>query len=265
MHRKDIMNIVSRTILTATAAAVTIAALTGCTIGQDILDEVLDSDTTTTGDEHPAADIDTDFDEDYYTVIGTAERDYDPEKPGAVEYCDLDDLDRAVCAYGELTYSLRNDAQRRGRQDINVDSPGMEYNDKVHIDPLPTEDSNDDNGYNGYFYNRSHLVGDSIGGDPQLENLVTGTRTQNVGSVNNSGGMAYTEIIARDYLDSKIADDCPLYYSATPQYSGEELLPRTVTVDIQSCDKTIDERVEVSNTAYGYDIDYATGQWTATD
>ena len=100
-----------------------------------------------------------------------------------------------------------------------------------------------------------------------MNNMVTGTRTQNVGSVNNSGGMAYTETIARDYLDGAQGQDanaCPLYYVATANYSGNELLPRTVTVDIQSCDKSIDQRVVVDNTANGFDIDYLTGDWSAT-
>ena len=48
----------------------------------------------------------------------------------------------------------------------------------------------------------------------------------------------------------------------TPNYTGDELLPRTVTVDIQSCDQKIDERVVVSNTANGYVIDYTDGSFT---
>ena len=110
-------------------------------------------------------------------------------------------------------------------------------------------------------WNRSHLLADSLGGDPIAVNLVTGTRTQNVGST-QIGGMAHTEELAREYLDTHDGNACPLYYAAMPNYVGAEAVPRTVTVDIQSCDKSIDERVEVANTANGWTIDYSTAAVT---
>lgn len=200
-------------------------------------------------------------DDDYFSVTGTAQRNHEIAD-GEVDYCELDDLDRAVCAYGELTAETRTDAQARGRQSINVDPAGWpEDNGKVTIPALDSVDGSKE--YNGWMWNRSHMLGDSLGGDPTAENLVTGTRTQNVGSAGNAGGMAYTETIARDYLDSAAAKDCSLYYAATPNYEGNELLPRTVTIDIQSCDKSIDERVVVDNTANGFAIDYMNGSVSA--
>lgn len=202
-------------------------------------------------------------DGDYYSITGPAQLEHDPSAPGNVEYCPLDELDRAVCAYGELTSSQRQDAQSRGRQAIDVEPVGWSNNDEVDIPPLEGVEGSD--GYHGWFWNRSHMLADSLGGDPSAENLITGTRTQNVGSTQTdgeaSGGMAYTERIARDYLDTQDGDSCPLYYAAAPRYSGSELVPRTVIVDIQSCDKSIDSRVEVANTANGFQIDYATGEY----
>lgn len=205
-------------------------------------------------------------DADYFTVLGGAERLYAPAAAGAVEYCPLDDLGRAVCAYGELTSSLRDAAQQRGRQDITVDPAGWTGdNTEVLIPALPSVEGSRD--YRGWFWNRSHLVADSLGGDAQRENLVTGTRTQNVGSAQVSGqyagGMAYAEVIARDYLDQHNGDTCPLYYAATPVYAGDELVPRSVLVDLQSCDSAVDMRVEVSNTANDFVVDYATGAFIA--
>lgn len=199
-------------------------------------------------------------DGDYFEVLGPAQRMY--EVPvGVVEYCPLDRLGRATCAVGELTRALRAEAQSRGRQDIPVDPAGWGRNGEVEIPALPGV--RDSAAYRGWMFNRSHLVGDSLGGAPTLENLVTGTRTQNVGSHQEdgqyAGGMAHTELLARDYLDQHDADACPLYYAATPQYTDDELLARTVIVDIQSCDRSIDERVAVSNTAFGFQIDYASG------
>lgn len=199
---------------------------------------------------------------DYVVRTGAAQINYKPSKPGVVEYCPLDGLGRAVCAYGELTASLRDAAKNTGRQDITVDPSGWPSDNGESLIPaLPGVAGSKD--YNGWFWNRSHLVADSLGGDALVVNLVTGTRTQNVGSVQisgqYSGGMARTELIARDYLDSQRDDSCPLYYAATPRYSGDELIPRTVQIDIRSCDATIDASYEVSNTANGWSIDYSTG------
>jgi DNA-entry nuclease len=112
---------------------------------------------------------------------------------------------------------------------------------------------------------RHALVADSLGGDATLQNLVTGTRTQNVGSTQVdgqfAGGMAYTELIARDYLDSPAAKNCPLYYAATPVYTGDELLPRTVNVDVLACNSSIDMRVVVDNAAKGWALDYSDGSF----
>lgn len=195
----------------------------------------------------------------YYEVTGTAERTYEAAE-GEIGYCPLDDLKRAVCAYGELTHELRAGERGADREDITKDPAGWGYNEKVEI---ASEDGSII--YRGYMFNRSHLVADSLGGHPEMDNMVTGTRTQNVGFNNaegsGAGGMGYTEEIARDYLDSEDSIGCPLYYGVTPNYTGDELLPRTVTVDIQSCDQKIDERVVVSNTANGYVIDYTDGSF----
>lgn len=202
-----------------------------------------------------------DQDNDYYRVIGSAVRDYQTT-PDNTGYCEPDELSRARCAFGELTTDTREAAKDRGRQDITVDPAGWSHNTEVTIPALDGVEGSSD--YNGWMLNRSHLLADSLGGTPTADNLVTGTRTQNVGSINNSGGMAYTEIMARDYLDSGAADTCPLYYAVSPNYTGDELLPRTVTVDIQSCDQSIDERVEVDNTANGFTVNYADGSYVDT-
>lgn len=199
---------------------------------------------------------------DYVVVLGDAERVYEPSSAGVVEYCPLDSLGRTVCAYGELTASLRDAAKNTGRQDITVDPSGWPRdNGESTIPALADVEGSKD--YNGWFWNRSHLVADSLGGDAVVENLVTGTRTQNVGSAQTqgqySGGMARTELIARDYLDSQHDDSCPLYYAATPQYQGDELIPRSVRVDVLSCDGSINVAVEALNAANGWSIDYFTG------
>lgn len=228
------------------------SSLTGCDTLASSIEEL--------GGPSSTAENGAEFNEDYYTITGPAQQEYEPEA-GAVSYCDLDELDRAVCAYAELTGRDYDE-----REDINFDPPGFTDNAETDIPALSSVPDSKD--YHGWFYNRSHLIADSLGASAVPENMVTGTRTQNVGSTQidgqSAGGMAHTELIARDYIDSGNAKQCPLYYAATPNYDGDELVPRTVTVDIRSCDGDIDERVEVANSANGHEIDYSTGAWEAT-
>lgn len=195
------------------------------------------------------------YNADYYQVDGTAQRPYQVPQAGQITYCDLDSLGRPTCAYGLLTTDMRKQAKARGRQHIDVNPTGWPaHNQKVTI-------TDGTNVYNGWFWNRSHMVADSLGGDPVKENLVTGTRTQNVGiSPAHNGGMAYTETKARSYLDNQAHAQCPLYYAVTPNYEGDELIPRTVTVDMESCDQSLSEHVTVYNTANGWNIDYNTAE-----
>ena len=104
------------------------------------------------------------------------------------------------------------------------------------------------------------MLADSLGGSATKENLITGTRTQNVG-IKNKGGMAYTEEKARQFFKSPT--NATLVYEVIPQYKGSEIVPRTVVVNIKSSDGTINERVVVDNSATGYAIDYLTGDWRA--
>lgn len=79
------------------------------------------------------------------------------------------------------------------------------------------------NGYRGYLYNKSHLLAWSLGGDMQTHNVILGTRAQNVGTNNqrDPGGMAYTEALTRNYLNSH-RDDA-VAYQAIPVYVRIEI------------------------------------------
>ena len=113
--------------------------------------------------------------------------------------------------------------------------------------------------YHGWLFNRSHLLAKSLGGPDTKENLVTGTRTQNVGDNDENGGMGHTESEARAWLDQH--PDGYVLYEVDPVYEGDEVIPRTVEVDIRTSDGSIDEHVVTYNVAKGYVIDYATGEW----
>lgn len=81
-------------------------------------------------------------------------------------------------------------------------------------------------------WNRSHLIADSLGGRAFRRNLIKGTRMQNVGANDGKGGMAYTERKVVNYLYKH--QKASVYYSAKPIYKDNELIPRSVIVDIKS-------------------------------
>ncbi|WP_333786261.1 DNA/RNA non-specific endonuclease [Parolsenella catena] len=177
---------------------------------------------------------------------------------GEMSYSPLDGLGRPGLVAASLTHESRERASQRGRQDIEVDPVGWpDENPKVSIE------TPDGSTYRGHFWNRSHLLADSLGGDPTRENLVTGSRMQNAGGNDNEGGMAYGEQVARDWLDEH--DGGTLYYSALPLYEGSERIPRAVIVDMFSSDGTVDMELIVYNAAKGYAIDYETGVVTRVD
>ncbi len=191
---------------------------------------------------------------DYYRVVGTAVVDVELD-PGEVIYEGLDHLGRTGRVVGNVTLEMARDGSEREREDISDIHPsGWGHNREVDIE-MPGG-----NTYHGALFNRSHLLAKSLGGDDADYNLVTGTRTQNVGdNRGQDGGMAYTEGIARDWLYDN--PDGTVFYSALPVYEGDELLPRSVIVDVRSSDGTIDQEVEVYNAVLGFDIDYATGKF----
>ncbi len=195
---------------------------------------------------------------DYYRVVGPAVCDY-PAEEGVATYQGLDSRSRAGAVYAVVTYSMMEQGLARERSDMSSLHPsGWQENRQVSIQ-MPNGTT-----YNGYFYNRSHLLAKSLGGEETLENLITGTRTQNVGAndqTSTPGGMAYTETKARDWLEAH--PEGTVYYAATPLYVGDELVARSVVVDIRSSDGSIDEEIEVYNCAKGYVIDYATGAYAS--
>lgn len=210
--------------------------------------------------------IDTEWTEaiapNYYKVLGKSAAPNDFFKglaKGETRYCDLDAKGRSICAGGLLTHTTERD-------EGSLPNPsGWPASGVNKIVTIPSANGGKD--YHGYFWNRSHMLAASLDGTNKVNNLVTGTRTQNVGNNDNQGGMAYTEIIARDYLKSGKGDSCPLYYVATPVYKDDELIPRGVVVNMKSCDKgdgtapEIDTQVLTYNDAKGYTINYNNGEF----
>lgn len=190
----------------------------------------------------------------YYAVVGKAEVGDVPAAGEAIVY-ELDSLGRASGAVANVTYESMEAGRTREREDISSLHPsGWSTNAKVEIETP--------NGslYHGYFWNRSHLIAKTLGGPDTLENLICGTRMQNVGSNDGKGGMGYHETIARDWLDNH--HDGTVYVRAIPNYKDNELIPRSVTVDLLTSDGTYDMRIVVYNAAKGFAIDYRDGTFT---
>lgn len=253
--------------LTVLAGAAALAVTVLTSVQSLVVDTTLAGGTdpmNTSAQVESAGPVSIGTESDYFRTVGEAVRAFETE-PGTISYCPLDQLNRPVCAYGELTSAMRAAEEQTERETITVDPAGWPgVNHKTTIPAVPGIDGS--KAYSGWFWNRSHLIADSLGGEAIAQNLITGTRTQNVGSTQTdgqyAGGMAYSEKIARDYLDTADGDACPLYYAVTPQYTDAELIPRTVSVDMLSCDGSVNMRIEVFNAAQGYAIDYTTGAFT---
>lgn len=192
----------------------------------------------------------------YYTVVGKSGiNPSDFPKAGKIQYGELDKLGRTTEAKGSLTFkNVEGSYGVRQKFSKDADPSGWGVQDKVKI---PYSNGKQ---YKGYFWNRSHLIGDALGGDAIRQNVVTGTRTQNVGE-DAKGGMRYSEIKAQEWLEAN--HDGTLYYGAKPVYEGNELVPRYVEVSMKSSDGTIDEKVIVFNSANGFEINYADGTFKA--
>lgn len=199
-------------------------------------------------------DVYTSWDEgeapQYWRQVGPAVVEHDAQTVGT-SHGALDPLGRATwsCVVMDEAWYEREEAE--GRESAQLPDPsGWGSNSEVEI-VTPSGKA-----YHGYFWNRSHLVGDALGGEPIAENLVTGTRMQNVGANDGKGGMLYLENMARDWCSGHAASGATLYYCATPVYVGGELIPRSVVVDIKASDGSLDGRYVVYNYAKGYTIDY---------
>ena len=97
----------------------------------------------------------------------------------------------------------------------------------------------------------------------ERENLTTGTRAQNVGTRDHSGGMKYLEDKIRNAVYNN--KDLQIYYVVKPVYNNDELLPRGSEITAYSINdngQTFNERVFIFNAQKGVNINYRDGQAT---
>ena len=190
----------------------------------------------------------------YYTVRGKANTSVKVKK-GKSKMAGWDKLGRTKRVVAKVTYKMVADSAG-WRESMPASADTISGWGKQSLVSVSLSNGRI---YNGYAWNRSHLLADCLGGHAVKENLVTGTRTQNVGNNVTSapGGMQYTEQLALNYLNSHHKGW--VYYRATPVYKGKELVCRSVYVDILSNDGSINQHVEVYNAMRGVKINYKTG------
>lgn len=202
---------------------------------------------------------------------------------GHIQYSGFDNLGRTGRAVGSINYNLVQESKgwRAGfASDVDKKLAGWGHNKKI------TATFPNDIKYRGDMFNRSHLIGDALGGydhvytdngeidkkasKSQAKNLITGTRFQNVGT-NNAvksgwGGMRYFEDMVVSYLEQH--QGCSIYYSVEPVYKDDEIIPRANIVTAISCDSTTstDKGINVVGIVYnvmpGYTINYYDGTFT---
>ena len=222
-----------------------------------VKEELKQEETTTTGVQEETEWNIVDY-PDYWKSLGKSDIDFNqfPVNAGEYKYAKLDELGRTGTAYGVITLEkVRESAGWRQSWKGDVDPSGFKGNNKkVKFKSSKTKGKF----YEADFYNRSHLIADSLGGDSIKRNVVTGTRMQNVGKNNKKGGMQYIEMKVLNYVKRTGKN---VYYKAEPVYKNNEIVPRYVIVNAKSEDGKIDEKVLVFNTAEGYTIDYNTGKF----
>lgn len=105
----------------------------------------------------------------------------------------------------------------------------------------------------GWLYNRCHMIGFQLSAENDtVENLMTGTRYFNV------EGMLFFENKVADYIRRT---GNHVMYRITPDFKGDELLARGVTMEMQSVETDdISLTVYIPNIQPGIEINYATGE-----
>ena len=217
----------------------------------------------------------------YQVLDMKADIDYSIEA-GNIHYTGFDKFGRTGRAVGNITYDMVKESsgwRAKFASDVDSKLSGWGKNKKITSN-LPGGIT-----YSGYMYNRSHLIADSLGGYKHVyksdgsidtdksvseaQNLVTGTRFQNVGTNNSKGsgygGMAYFEDMARKYLTEH--ENCAIWYSVEPVYASDnEIIPRACIVKMVSCDSDGNHGINLVGIVYnvqpGYTVDYTTGNFT---
>ena len=186
----------------------------------------------------------------YMSIDGLPQRLYQPSE-GTITYCEPDHLRRPTCAYALLTPENREVGKNYQRQEIAFDPTGWPSSNTALDNSEP-------------FWAKTPMIGTQLGGDITPDNTITGTQRLNESDYAHEGdsrdGLRYAEYLAKTYLDDPYNEQCPLYYAVTPHYVDDELIPRNITIDIESCDQTLSKHMTIENVVANHAINYHTGE-----
>lgn len=195
---------------------------------------------------------------DYYWLNGPAKIDKASMPAAGKVAFQADSQGRSGTARASLTYEMFT-SSKGSRQGSPLDPPNWPQSNPE----VPVTYAFNGRTYHGYFWNRSHSVGDSLAGAQSYTspyNFTSGTRQQNVGASSN-GGMRAAEEQAENYWKAHTGSSAVIYYQTTPIYESNERFPRGSIVDVLSSDGVVNSEVIVLNDAEGYGLDYHTGSF----
>ncbi len=180
---------------------------------------------------------------DYYIEINGNEPEFEVWQYTTmpfVLFSDLDELGRTGPAYACLGPETLPTDVRGPIGNVNPSGwQSVQYEDLVD---------------GGSLYNRSHLIGYLLCGDNGTrENLITGTRNLNAGSM----------VIVESAVESYIQETGHhVLYRVTPFYHGDDLVPFGVQMEARSMETDVDGlcfNLFMYNVQPGIEIDYSTG------
>lgn len=190
----------------------------------------------------------------------------------------FDSLGRATFAHIQLKDADEPNGVKRENK-ITYDPVGWHNYKMSYIDV-------DGETKQAFLMNRGHLIGYQFSGlNSEGRNLVPMTRLLNAGTVSDKGmddSNPYSMLFYENQLDSWLSEnpDKTLDFKVVPNYNGDELLPRTITMNWSGYDSNGDPiqvelktkgneiysgvtgSVTLENTSPNAIIDYKTGQAT---
>lgn len=191
---------------------------------------------------------------------------------------DFDNLGRAT--YGHIQLNSSQEPSNKRENKINFNPVGWHNYKFSYID------SQNGQKKKAWLMNRGHLIGYQFSGlNSEGKNIVPMTRYLNAGTISdkkmdkrNPYGMLFYEIALDNWLEKN--PDNYLDYEVIPNYTGEELIPRTVTlywtgfnkkgkqINVKltnsgnATTKNLISSVRLDNSSENASIDYSTGMAT---
>lgn len=189
----------------------------------------------------------------YYNITGLSNLDINQfDQNQNVSYNDLDSLGRTMGINATITTSVLKN-KTNNTTNFSKKPAGWSDSKKVSIPWLYGKSSY------GNFWSINYLLPDTLGGELQSNNIITGTINEYIGGPNQDGGVRFIEKKILNYLKSN--KNNKVFCQIEPVYKDNELIPRAIIYRLKSIDNSIDEQIVVYNTSNTYKINYNNGNY----